>query len=110
MLLPLRSGGLTGTDPQLQAASVGGDTVEAGGRTYLLLRNTSATLSRTATIASFFPPVPGAAPASVVIAVPPLGTRLFGPFNNFQNLRNPADGLASITYDNNADLILAHVG
>lgn len=92
----------------MQAADVAGDTAAAGGRTYLLFRNTGVA-ARTATLQSFYNPVPGAAAANVSVPLPAGATRLVGPLNSFPNLASP-EGFVNITYDNNADLTIAHVG
>lgn len=107
-LLPLRQATANGADPQLQAADVGGDTAAAGGPSYLLFRNTGVA-ARTATIQSFYTPEPGASPQNVVIALPAGATRVMGPLSRYVHLRDP-EGLVQISYDNNADVTVAHVG
>lgn len=108
MLLPLRQAAATGTDPNLQAADVGGDTAAAGGRTYLLFRNTGVAV-RTVTIQSFYTPVPGSVAQDITVDLPAGATRLMGPLSAYPNLSSP-DGLVEISYDNNADVTVAHVG
>lgn len=107
-LLPLRQAAATGTDPQLQAADVGGDTASAGGRTYLLFRNTGAS-ARVVTIESFYAPVPGSVAQDVTVSLPAGATRMMGPLSAYPNLSSP-DGLVEISYDSNADVTIAHVG
>ena len=108
MLLPLRQAAANGTDPQLQAAASDGDTAAAGGRTYLLFRNTGSS-ARVISINSFYTPEPGAVAQDVTINLPAGATRLVGPLSAYPHLRSP-DGLVEISYDNNADVTVAHVG
>ncbi len=97
-VLPLRSIALTGADPTLQAAAVGGDTF-ANTNAYILVRNTD-TVAHTVTVASRITASPGIAAANVAVSVPASATRMIGPFGgtNAGSLVDTA-GVVTLTYD-----------
>lgn len=94
--LPYRKVAIAGTNPQLQAAAVGGDKVAPNDHGCLMVRNGSGA-SITVTVAVPGNTKYGQAEPDVAVSVPAGADRFIGPFG--EDLGDRAtDGLVAITY------------
>jgi hypothetical protein len=87
----------------MAAASAGGDAFTNTGKEMLLITNAHATVTRNVTVVTT-KTVDGLAVADLAIAIPALTSHLIGPFPT--GLYNDANGLVTLTYDDEADLTM----
>lgn len=95
----------SGVGPTYAAAAAGGDKFTPTKDTFLHVKNGSGG-ALTVTIVTPQEAFPGAATADIAVSVPGTSERMVGPFPA-QFFRDPADGLASITYSGVTTLTIA---
>lgn len=106
-VLTVQQVALTGLNPSYAAASAGGDSFDNDGRTVLHVKNTNAS-SRTVTVASQKPAVPGLAPSNNAVSVPATtGERFIGPFD--PTVWNDSNGDVQVTYSADAGVTIAAI-
>jgi hypothetical protein len=94
----------TGSEPVYAAASAGGDKVTPGPTTFLHVKNGSAG-AITCTVATPGT-VDGLAVADLAVNIPAGGERLVGPITSGL-FRDPADGLAAVSWSADASVTFA---
>ncbi|MFE6866010.1 hypothetical protein ACFVFS_05600 [Kitasatospora sp. NPDC057692] len=102
--LPLQAVSIAGLNPTYASAAAGGDKVACGERTFLHVKNGSAspvTVTLTATSS-----VRGQTVTSPTVSVPASGERMIGPLPA-ELLAGPTDSLASISYSASASVTIA---